>query len=619
MPWRTPNPTAERPNTAQPERRRRGGFFSLLLKSLIGLLASLGFLVTLALVLLIVAVVRLDRAETSADLPERFVLSFDLARGFSERQPDNPLQRISGPDLSVAELHRSLADAADDGRVACLAVRSGIGRLSIAEAQEIAGALAKFRESGKFTLAFAETFGEGGAALSHYIAASALGEVWLQPSGGVDIRGFNIEQPFLRGALDEIGIEPLFLQREEFKAATDNFQHVAMTEPVRRNLEDLVESWLAQATQTVAEHRGLETDSVAAIIERVSLPAAEARDIGLVDRLGYLDEAEARVEEQCGEDIEAVTLERYARATSDSLPDDAPMVALVHGLGPITLGSADDDLGDRTMVSERVAQAIRDASDDEDVDAIVFRIDSPGGSYVASDVIWREVKRARQRGKPVVISMVNVAASGGYFVSAPADRIVALPGTVTGSIGVISGKFDVSGLWQKLGIGWDGVKAGSNADLWSFNRAFSNEQWSNLQIDIERIYQDFLAKVAEGRGLAVDQVRRLAGGRVWSGVDANAAGLIDDLGGFDVALAHARELIGLDEGAAVRVVLVPERRDPLTALLEDAFGGRWGPGLATTEASRRLASLIEALAPLAQAIERLTIDPRREVLRAPGF
>ena len=618
MPWRTPSSTAQRPTVAEPQRRRGGGFFSLLLKSLIGLLASLGFLVTLAVVLVIVAAVHFDRRET-ADLPERFVLTFDLARGYSERRPDNPLERISEPDLSVAELHRALAEAASDPRVACLAVRSGIGRLSVAEAQEIGGAIAKFQESGKFTLSFAETFGEGGSALSHYLVASALDEVWLQPSGAIDIRGFNIEQPFLREALDEIGIEPLFLQREEFKSATDNFQHAAMTEPVRRNLEELARSWLAQATEGMAQHRGLGSDTIAAMIEQISLPAAEARDRGLIDRLGYLDEAEARLEEECGEDIETVTLERYAGATSGSLPDDAAVVALIHGLGPIQLGSVEDDLGDRTMVSERVAQAIREAADDEEVDAIVFRIDSPGGSYVASDVIWREVKRARQRGKPVVVSMVNVAASGGYFVSVPADRIVALPATVTGSIGVISGKFDTSALWQKLGIGWDGVKAGENADLWSFNRAFSTKQWAELQIDIERIYQDFLAKVAEGRGLAVEEVRRLAGGRVWSGADANAAGLIDDLGGFDVALAHTRELIGVEEDTAVRVVLVPEQRDPLTALLEDAFGGKWGRGLATSEASRSLASLIEALAPLVQAIERVTIDPRREVLRVPGF
>ena len=617
MPWRTPSPAAEEPRPTKPP--RRGGFFSLLLKSLIGLLASIGLLVAVAVVLIVVVVQRYDGRDEAAELPERFVVTFDLANGLSERQPDNPLQQIAAPALSVAELHRSLSDAAADPRVACLAVRAGVGKLSLAQAQEISGAIAQFRDSGKFSLAFAATFGEGGTGLPHYLVASNLEEVWLQPSGGLDIRGFSIEQPFLREALDEIGIEPQFLQREEFKAATDIFQHRRMTEPVRRNLEALVNSWLAQVTGDIAARRGLEATAVDSLISQVSVPATEARDEGLVDRLGYLDEAEARVEAQCGDEVESIPLERYAKVTSNGLPEDAPVVALVHGLGPIVLGGPDEDFGRQLMQSDQVASAIEMAAKDDNVKAIVFRVDSPGGSYVASDLIWREIKQARENGKPVVVSMANVAASGGYFVAAPADRIVALPATVTGSIGVITGKFDTSGLWQELGVDWDGVKAGENADLWSFTQPFSNDQWNDLQQDIERIYDDFLGKVADGRGLAVEEVRQVAGGRIWSGADANVRGLVDALGGFDVALANARELMGVEADAPLRIVLFPEQRDPFTALLEDAFGSRWGPGLASTEAARKLSVLVEALAPLIQAAERLTADPRENVLRAPGF
>ena len=617
MPWRTPSPTADNPRPAKPP--RRGGFFSLLLKSLIGLLASIGFLVAIAVVVVVVAVQRYDGRDAAAELPERFVVTFDLARGISERPPDNPLEQIAASALSVADLHRSLGDAATDPRVACLAVRAGVGALTLAQAQEISGAIARFRDSGKFSLAFASTFGEAGTGLPHYLVASSLEEVWLQPSGGLDIRGFSIEQPFLREALDELGIEPQFLQREEFKSATDIFQHRRMTDPVRSNFEALVDSWLDQATEDMASRRGLEVTAVDALVSRVGVSATDARDGGLIDRLGYLDEAEARVEEQCGDEAESVPLERYAEATGKGLPEDAPVVALVHGLGPIVLGGPEENFGRRLMQSDQVASAIEMAAKDDNVQAIVFRIDSPGGSYVASDLIWREIKQARESGKPVVVSMANVAASGGYFVAAPADRIVALPATVTGSIGVVTGKFDTSGLWQRLGVDWDGVKAGPNADLWSFNRPFSGNQWSELQQDIERIYGDFLDKVADGRGLAVEDVRQIAGGRIWSGADASDRGLVDALGGLDVALANARELMDVEADAPLRVVLFPEQRDPFTALLEDAFGGKWGPGLASTEAARKLAVLVEALAPLVQAVERLTADPRETVLRVPGF
>jgi protease-4 len=268
------------------------------------------------------------------------------------------------------------------------------------------------------------------------------------------------------------------------------------------------------------------------------------------------------------------------------------------------------------MGADTVARAIRDAVEDDEVKAILFRIDSPGGSYVAADVIWREVRRAREQEVPVIVTMSNMAASGGYFVAAPAHRIVAQPASVTGSIGVVGGKLVLSGLWDKLGIAWDGVKAGANADLWSANRDFSEAGWANLQDSLDRTYADFTGKVAEGRGLALGEVRAVAKGQVWTGRDAKARGLVDELGGYATALALAREAAGIAPEAPLELRIFPKRRGPFEALIEDALAGELeSPGIAAL--ARGLARVMRALAPLVEALETLGADPRSRTLRAP--
>ena len=592
-----------------------------LLKCLVGVFATLGFLLVAgaaALVLLWEDVESLTAR--GVEVPEAAVLTLDLSAGIIEARPDNPLARAGRGHVPVMrEVLAALDAAGRDGRVRGLFAHLGRGPLGLAEVQELRDAVKEFRRSGKFAVAFAESFGEAGDGTLHYTLASAFEEVWLQPSGDLDLTGLFLESPFLRGALDKIGVTPRLAQREEYKGMMNTFTDEALPEPQRRNLQRLVDSWLEQIVTAVAEDRGLTPERVSALVDRAPYGAAEALEHGLVDELGYWDQAAAGVLERAGDDADTISLADYARQLDDPAADGA-VVALVYGLGPVTLAESENDpfFGRVVMGADTVARAIRDAVDDPDVKAILFRIDSPGGSYVASDAIWREVQRARDKEVPVIVSMSNLAASGGYFVAAPAHRIVAQPATVTGSIGVVGGKLVLTGLWDKLGITWDGVKAGANADVWSGNRDFSEAGWTYLQDSLDRTYADFTNKVADGRGLALERVIEVAKGQVWTGRDAKERGLVDALGGYATALDLAREAAGIAPEAPIELRVFPERRDPIEALIEDVLAGEL-ESPAIKALARGLARVMRALSPLVEAMETLRADPRAATLRAPAL
>ncbi len=561
-----------------------------LLKSIVGLLASLGLLVVvLALVGLFAwrdLAETFGEAEPVAALPDNMVVEIDLAPGVTERRRGGFPPAFDGPWL-LPELIAAIEDAADDPAVDGLLLRLGVGEINMAQVQEIRAALQRFRETEKFALGFAESFGEAGDATLHYYLGTALDEVWLQPSGNLGLNGFLLEQPYMRRALAEIGIEGRFGQREDYKGAVDPLIRDAMAPEVRRNLDALLESWADQVAGAIAERQELELTAARRLIDRGPYLAEAAVEAGLVDRLGYLDEFYAygtRFSER-------VDFARYlAERELPELPDEAPQIALVYGLGPVMLGHEDGGaFSDPAMTSGRLVAALNEAKDDPEVRAVIFRIDSPGGSAVASDAIWRAVGQVREAGKPVIVSMGGVAASGGYYVAAGADRILALPGTVTGSIGVVSGKFVLSGLWQELEVNWDRVQAGANAGYWSPNRDFTNSQWQKLQDGLDAVYEDFLGVVAEGRGLEVEAVRAVAGGRVFTGADALESGLVDALGGLSAAVDAAKEVAGIDPTTKVRLLEYP-KEPPFRRFLRDLAG---------------LQTDAVALARLAQVVDRL--------------
>ena len=490
------------------------------------------------------------------------ILELDLTVPFAEGVPRDPvsavLARRRTPLWVVLE---GLRRAARDTRVRGLVVKLGGSRshLGLGKAQELRDAVRDFRDHGKVAIAWAETFGEFGNGSVPYYLATSFEQIWLQPSGDVCLTGVATEVPFLRGALDKAGITPQIAQRHEYKNVGNLFTERGFTDAHREATERLVQSVMEQLVGGIAADRHLDADRVRALIDRAPLFATEALEAGLVDRLGYRDDVYAAVRERAGADAVLQYLGRYRRSKVAELsrrvaqpPREA--VALVDVTGPIHLGrSGRHPLASGSAGSDTVVAALRSAATARDVRAVVLRVVSPGGSYVASDAIWRQVALTRQAGKPVVVSMGDVAASGGYFVSMGADVIVAQPGTVTGSIGVVSGKQVVDGLVDRLGVAHEGVAGGRHGLMFSPLRSFTDDEWERLNAWLDRIYDDFIAKVAHGRGLPAARVHEIARGRVWTGADAKERGLVDELGGMETALALAKQQAGLPTSAEPRV------------------------------------------------------------------
>ncbi len=548
------------------------GFLRFIRRLLVGLFAFVGLLVVLAAA---GAYFGWRYVPQYVDpVPSRAVLVLDLANGLVETLPDNPLARASlGDAVSVRDLVQGLQAAGRDDRVKGLVARLGIGDLGMARAQEVRDAVLAFRQQGKFAIAYAESFGEGGSGNTHYYLATAFEEVWLQPSGDVELVGVRLESPFLKDTLALLGVEAQMEQRQEYKGGKDMFTASSLPEPQRQNLQRLADSWLRQIAAGLALYRKMDIADALALIDRGPFAAAEAKAAGLVDRLAYWDEIDREIARRASDQAVRYAFADYVTRLP-APPTDAPRIALVYGLGPVQLsgGQVEPLFGNATMAADVVAGALADAIDDPGIAAIVFRIDSPGGSYVASDAIRREVERARDLGKPVVVSMGDVAASGGYFVAAPAHAIVAQPGTVTGSIGVFGGKLVVAGLWLKLGVGWDGVQAGANADIASMNRAYTPAGWAHLNASLDRIYADFTAKVALSRKLTAEQIDAAAKGQVWTGIDAKERGLVDELGGLATALALARSTAGIDAAAAISLEQFPAEGGGLERFLRRLLG-----------------------------------------------
>lgn len=541
---------------------------------------------------IIETVERLRRRHTAP-----LILELDLTDGLTEGPPADPLSAVMSirkPRLS--DVLGGLKRAREDPRVKALIVKIAGPPLGFGMVQELRSAVIKFRAAGKLTIAFAETFGEFGQGTVPYYLASAFDRVYLQPSGDVGLTGVAVEQRFLRGTLDKLGIEYQVGQRHEYKTAANTFTQDHMTEPHRESMARLAESVIEQVVTGVAEGRRLDSGKVRELIDRGPFIGSEAVDAGLIDRLAYRDEVYDEVRRTVDGDARLLFVNRYAKGVrGKKLPHPGePVVALVHGIGMIRLGrSGRSPLGGGAMGSDTVSAALRAARRDENVKAVVFRVDSPGGSYVASDTIWREVVLTHKAGKPVIISMGDVAASGGYFVSMAADVIMAQPGTLTGSIGVLGGKPVLGGFLERLGVTTDMVAEGANAGMFSTSRKFSDEQWARVNAWLDRIYDDFVDKVAQGRRMDRDRVHELARGRVWTGADAADSGLVDELGGLEDALALARKRAGLPADATVRVypkthplerLRPPESSEDKSAALARLRLEAWGP-LASVAAS----------------------------------
>jgi protease IV len=487
------------------------------------------------------------------------VLALDLSRPVADMPEGHPLSRmLAARRPGLREVLEVLEEAARDPRIHALLARVDAPARSWAHAEELRRAIDVFRASGKPAIAHAQSFSEAGDAALAYHVATAFDEIHLQPTGEVGVTGVALVQPFLAGVLDKLDITPQLDHRYEYKSAKNLFTERKFSNAHRENAEQLAASHYQQLIDAVAAGRRLDHGRVARLIDRAPLSAVDALAGGLVDRLAYRDETVAAVEERAGDGAQLVTFDRYrARARRRGWRPGRPTVALIHGYGTILVGWDRRSVAGPVMGADSVVAAFQQARRDERVRAIVFRVDSPGGSVVASDAVWRAVAHAREAGTPVVVSMGAVAGSGGYWVSAGADRIVASAGTLTGSIGAVYGKFVTHGLRARLGISTDEVHHGANALMMSSDQPFTEEQWDHVGASLDRIYEQFLERVSTGRGLTRDRVHDIARGRVWTGADAVERELVDELGGYREAFVTAARLAGLAPATRLKVRVLP--------------------------------------------------------------
>jgi protease-4 len=566
--------------------------------------------VTLALGLLFLWSWR-RRRKKAFRIPKATILELYLDGSLPELRGGGMLAQLSGgASLTVLELIRALERAAKDKRVRALLVRIGQPKMGWARIQEVRDAIGRFRSSGKPTLAFADTFGEGPGGTPIYFLASACESIHLQPSGDLSITGLNADAPFVKGAMEKLGVKPQMDRRHEYKNAMNMFTEEGFTEAHREATTRLLESIFEQAVSGIAQSRDLSEEKVRGLIDEANYSSSEALELGLVDSLDYYDQVLADLKERFGKKARKLPLSSYVRRMG---PSKGKKLALVYGVGNVVRGasSANGLTGSRNMGADTVCAALRSAARDKKVQAIIFRIDSRGGSAVASDSIWRAVKEVQDKGKLVVATMGDVAASGGYYAAMTADRVLAQPTTITGSIGVIFGKFVTKEFWKKLGVQWDSAKMGAQADIWSAQKEFTEEQWAQVHKMLDRVYLEFTSKAAEARGMELEELQAVAKGRVWTGADALEHGLVDGVGGLYEAIEAAKEVAEIPANKDVRIQVFPAPKGFFQRLTIKRRGEDPSP------LSAELQGLQELVAPIKDTAERSGFLTPPGVLVAP--
>jgi protease IV len=481
-----------------------------------------------------------------------FASSTYLALDLGGEIPDEPPAEASLFERHATSLRtfvQALDLAAADPKVTSLLLRvSSLSDAGWAKTQELHAAVVRFRKSGKPAYAHLEYVGN-----KEYYLATACSRIYALPTAIVNVSGLSAEVMFFRKTLDKLGVQAQFEGVGKYKNAPNTFTESAFTEPHREQMEALLDSLYEQYVEGLGSARGLSADEVRHAVDDGPYDAHGAQAAGLVDELLYRDEVETRLK-----GAERVTAGRYVKASRGFGYDTRPKVALVYTVGDIITGTSQSGFGGTFAGSDTVAGALRDARQDDDIRAIVLRVDSPGGFGPAADAIRREVELA-QKVKPVIVSMGDYAASGGYYVTIGSDTIVAQPGTITGSIGVFSGKFTLRGLYDKVGITKEVLTRGANAALFSEYQPWSDSDRARIRGQNVAFYEDFVRKVAEGRKKTYAEIDAVAQGRVWTGAEALQHGLVDRLGGLDTALDVARERAKLGQ-ADVNVVVLPPRK-----------------------------------------------------------
>ena len=536
------------------------------------LAAAAGLMLGVFSIIIIFSIVAASGDSKEVQLDEPHVLRLELNGEIQDRVEEMPfdLSEITGQDVNILGLNDILANikkAKTDENIKGIYIEMGMLSAGFATREEIRNALLDFKESGKFITTYSEIYTQG----SYYLA-SVADYICMYPEGVMELRGLNSTIPFFTNALKKMGIEPQVIRHGKFKSAVEPFMLTEMSDENREQIETYMGSIWEHFLKNVASDRELTSDRLNEMAENLEIQTTEdAVRLGLVDSLFYRDQFQNRLanlmEQENYDDINFVSLKKYNKVKNENARDKfkKEKVAVIYAQGEIQSGE-----GSETVIgSERISKAIRKARKDEKVKAIVLRVNSPGGSALASDVIWREMKLANEE-KPVVVSMGDVAASGGYYIACASDKIYASPNTITGSIGVFGIMPNLEELMtDKIGITFDNVKTNKFADLGSVNRPLTQEEYDIIQKGVVDVYNTFTSKVAEGRDMSQENVDDIGQGRVWSGSNAMNINLIDEYGGLEAAVAGAAELAELED---YRIYELPEQKDPFQKLLEQLEG-----------------------------------------------
>lgn len=534
-------------------------FFKFVFASMLGVILSF-FVLILLVVFAVVGIVSTAGEETQVAVEQNSVMHISLDYPITERTSKNPFENIdflgfeSDKNIGLNDILLSIQKAKADDKIKGIYLDVSYIQSGFAGIEEIRNALLDFKKSGKFILAYSEVYTKGA-----YYLASAANKVYLNPQGMIDFRGFSSEIMFFKGALDKLEIEAQVIKVGTYKSAVEPFILDKMSDANRKQVTSFLGSLYDHYLQKIGESRKIAKDSLFIIADQALVrTAADAVKYKLADGLKYKDEVLSELKNMTGiaqsKDLNSVAIADYTSVAQENPSTSQNRIAVVYAVGEIVSGEGDDE----SMGSERISRAIRKARTDKKVKAVVLRINSPGGSSLASDVIWREVELTKKV-KPIIISMGDVAASGGYYIACAADSIFAQPNTITGSIGVFGIIPNMKKFFNnKLGITFDGVKTGKFADI-SVTRPLTEAERMIIQQEVNQIYKTFTEKVGQGRKKSAAYIDSIGQGRVWSGKEALGIGLVDRLGNIDDAIRSAAKKAGIKD---YKLVAYPSQKDP---------------------------------------------------------
>lgn len=553
----------------------------------------IGGAVLIALLIVgLIALVLFAGSVNRTSVARNSVLMLSVSGALPDYVPEDPLTEAFGvnPSNSFTNLLTQLRKAKVDDRIGGVLLDIDFPDIGWARADELRDAIADFRQSGKPAYAYMEI----GSNKEYYIATAAE-KVFIPPPGDLYVNGFAAEAMFFKGSLDKLGVEADVIQiGPKFKSAPDQYTKKEMGEGQREVINALLDEYYGRFSAAIAEKRKKSVDEIESIIDNAPYNSHQAKELGLIDDSFYKEqvffELKKRLNYRDDDELPYIRSSEYRKVASDSLGlNNGPRVAVIFASGAINVGRSNDSpLNGSVVGSDTIVEAVNDAAEDSSIKAIILRVDSPGGSALASDLMWYAIENAKTK-KPVVVSMGDVAASGGYYISTNADKIVAQPSTITGSIGVFMGKPVVRGLYDWLGISNEYVLRGKNSGIFRATEKWSTEERAKMEDQTNSIYYDnFLPKVSAGRQMTLEQANSLGQGRVWTGTQAKENGLVDEFGGLEKAIEIAKQLANLPADRDVRRVPFPAARPFFDAFLNT-------DGDATSGESRAQRTLIEAL------------------------